>query len=150
MTQGISKSIEIKNSLYKKCLKNPSKKNQTIYKNYKNKFKNLIKLSKKDYFENQFIKYKNNNKMTWQTINRILNRNKNKERLPDKFQQNNSDVCFSDPVVIVNKFNEYFVNVGPNFTKSIKKNDTIKFENYVKGNYPESMFAEPIIEYEIL
>ena len=35
MTQGISKSIEIKNRLYKKCLKNPIKKNQTIYKNYK-------------------------------------------------------------------------------------------------------------------
>ena len=92
MTQGISKSIEIKNRLYKKCLKNPSKKNQTIYKNYKNKLKHLIKITKKDYFENQFIKYKNNNKMTWQTINRILNRNK--ERLPDTFQKKNSDVSF--------------------------------------------------------
>ena len=146
MTQGISKSIEIKNRLYKKCLKNPSKKNQTIYKNYKNKLKHLIKITKKDYFENQFIKYKNNNKMTWQTINRILNRNKNKERLPDTFQKKNSDVSCSDPVAIANKFNEYFVNVGPNLAKSIKKNDTIKFENYLKGNYPESMFAEPITE----
>ena len=47
MTQGISKSIEIKNRLYKKCLKNPSKINQTIYKNYKNKLKHLIKITKK-------------------------------------------------------------------------------------------------------
>ena len=39
MTQGISKSIGIKNRLYKKCLKNPSEKNKTIYKNYKNKLK---------------------------------------------------------------------------------------------------------------
>ena len=31
--------------------------------------------------------------------------------------------------------------------KVLKKNDTIKFENYLKGNYPESMFAEPITEY---
>ena len=52
--------------------------------------------------------------------------------------------------MIANKFNEYFVNVGPNLTKSIKKNDTIKFENYLKGNYPESVFAEPITEYEII
>ena len=72
MTQGISKSIGIKNRLYKKCLKNPSEKNKTIYKNYKNKLKHLIKISKKDYIENQFIKYKNNSKMTWQTINRLL------------------------------------------------------------------------------
>ena len=53
--------------------------------------------------------------------------------------------------MIANKFNEYFVNnVGPNLAKSIKKNDTIKFENYLKGNYPESMFAGPITEYEII
>ena len=42
MTQGISKSIGIKNRLYKKCLK--SEKNKTIYKNYKNKLKHLIKI----------------------------------------------------------------------------------------------------------
>ena len=52
--------------------------------------------------------------------------------------------------MIANKFNEYFVNVGPNLAKSIKKNDTIKFENYLEGNYPESMFAEPVTEYEII
>ena len=150
MTQGISKSIGIKNRLYKKCLKNPSEKNKTIYKNYKNKLKHLIKISKKDYFENQFIKYKNNSKMTWQTINKLLNRNKKKEKLSHVFQQKNSDINFSDPIVIANKFNEYFVNVGPNLAKGIRKNDTVSFEKYLKGNYRESMFAEPVTELEIL
>ena len=151
MTQGISKSIEIKNKLYKKYLKNPSVKSETTYKKYKNKLKHLIKITKKDYFESQFIKYKNNGKMTWLTINRILNRNnKKKEGLPDTFRENNSNVNYSDPIEIANKFNEYFVNVGPNLAKGIQQNDTIPFENYLKGNYRESMFTEPVTEYEIL
>ena len=71
--------------------------------------------------------------MTWQTINRILNRNNKKEGLPDTFRENNSNVNYSDPIEIANKFNEYFVNVGPNLAKGIQKNDTIPFENYLKG-----------------
>jgi hypothetical protein len=55
------------------------------------------------------------------------------------FQQKNSDINFSVPIVIANKFNEYFVNVGPNLAKGIWK-----------GNYRESIFAEPITEHEIL
>ena len=89
--------------------------------------------------------------MTWQTINRILNRNnKKKEGLPDTFREKNSNVNYSDPIEIANKFNEYFVNVGPNLAKGIQQNDTIPFENYLKGNYRESMFTEPVTEYEIL
>ena len=34
--------------------------------------------------------------------------------------------------------------------KGIQKNETIPFENYLKGNYRESMFTEPVTEYEIL
>ena len=67
--------------------------------------------------------------MTWQTINRILNRNnKKKEGLPDTFREKNSNVNYSDPIEIANKFNEYFVNVGPNLAKGIQQNDTIPFE----------------------
>ena len=78
-------------------------------------------MKKKDYFENQFIKYKNNVKLTWQTINQVLHRNKNKGRLSDSFREKNKDVSFPDPVVIANRFNEYFVNVGPNLAKKIQK-----------------------------
>ena len=62
MTTGISKPIEIKNRLYKKFLKNRNERNKSF--------------AKKDYFENLFIKYKNDIKMTWQTINRVLNQDK--------------------------------------------------------------------------
>ena len=48
MTQGISKSVEIKNRLYRKFLKNRNERNNNIYKKYKNKLNHLIKIAKKD------------------------------------------------------------------------------------------------------
>ena len=59
--------------------------------------------------------------MTWQTINQVLHRNKSKGRPPHTFRDKNKDVSFSDPVVIANRFNEYFVSAGPNLAKKISK-----------------------------
>ena len=79
--------------------------------------------------------------MTWQTINKLLNRNKKKEKLSHVFQQKNSDINFSDPVhVIANKFNEYFVNVGPTLAKGIRKNDTISLNIFKINDYLGCLF----------
>ena len=40
-----------------------------------------------------------------------------------------------DPKEIVNKFNDYFVNVGPNLANTIKQVDNSSFAKYHKGNY---------------
>jgi hypothetical protein len=49
-----------------------------------------------------------NTKQTEQTINKVLNRNKTREKLPDSFLQKNSNRNITDPIDIANKFNEYF------------------------------------------
>jgi hypothetical protein len=141
MTGGILKSISKKNQLYKNYLKNPSYRNEIKYKTYKNRLNHVIKTAKKVYYENQFLKYKNDIKMTWQTINEVLiNRSKTKSKLPDTFLQKYSNTNFTNPVDIANKFNEYFVNVGPQLAKKIPKVNDISYEDYLKGNYVESMF----------
>ena len=61
---------------------------QTI-KKYKNKLNHVIKNAKKAYYEKQFVKYKNNTKKTWQTINEILNINRTSKDLPDTILQKN-------------------------------------------------------------
>ena len=79
--------------------------------------------------------------MTWQTINKLLNRNKKKEKLSHVFQQKNTDINFSDPVhVITDKFNEYFVNVGPTLAKGIRKNDTISLNIFKINDYLSCLF----------
>jgi hypothetical protein len=71
-------------------------------------------------------------KMTWQTINKVLNRNKTREKLPDNFLQKNSNRNITDPIDIANKFNEYFVKIGPQLAKKITKNNNISHERYLR------------------
>ena len=87
--------------------------------------------------------------MTWRTISSILKRFKNKIKLPNSFSRKNSDNTYTEPLNIANKFNEYFVNVGQQLASKLPNNSEVSFENYLNGNYVESMFAEPITEYEM-
>ena len=41
------------------------------------------------------------------------------------------------------------MKIGPQLAKKISKNDNITYESYLNGNYVESMFIEPVIEYEL-
>jgi hypothetical protein len=41
------------------------------------------------------------------------------------------------------------VKIGPQLAKIIPKNDNITYESYLNGNYVESMFIEPVTEYEL-
>ena len=51
MTKCIIKSVRKKNKLYKQFLLHPNKRNENIYKKYKNKLNHVIKISKKMYYE---------------------------------------------------------------------------------------------------
>ena len=78
MTNCILKSVRNKNKLYKAFLRISTGKNENLYKNYKNKLNNIIEIAKKTYYEDQLIKYKQNSRMLWKTLNELVNRtNKN-------------------------------------------------------------------------
>ena len=72
------------------------------------------------YYEEQFIKHKQNTKMIWKTINELLNKPTRKKELPKEFLLSNSSSTTSNPIEIANKFNDYFVNLGPKLAKQIK------------------------------
>jgi N-acetylneuraminic acid mutarotase len=52
----------------------------------------------------------------------------------------------TDPFTIANKFNEYFVNVGP---RNSQQNTKRTINEYLSHNYKDSFFLEPITKYEI-
>ena len=62
--------------------------------------------------------------MTWRTINELLHRNKTKTKMPDAFLLKNSNINVTNPVDIANKFNEYFVSVGPQLAKKFLRTAT--------------------------
>jgi hypothetical protein len=65
----------------------------------------------------------------------VLNRNKTRKNPPDTFLQKSSNNNVTNPQEIANKFNEYFVYIGPQLAKKIPGNDNITYESYRNGNY---------------
>jgi hypothetical protein len=148
MTKCIAKSVKKKNTLYKKYLCHPTTNNEDKYKRYKNKLNHIIKIAKKKYYEEKLINYKHNTKLLWKTLNKIMNRHKNNNMLPREFNGKSPGEKISDPYTIANKFNNYFVNVGPGIARNIP-NSKRTFNEYLSNSYKNSFFLEAIANYEV-
>ena len=149
MTKCILKSVRNKNKLYKSFLKNPNCINKQKYIKYKNKLNHIIKKAKKIYYEEQLIRYKQNPKMMWKTLNELLNKTNKQYKLPKTFIKSDYLNIIEDPVEIANKFNDYFINIGPNLAKKIKSDNNDTFEKYLYGSYQSSLFLNVITEIEL-
>ena len=57
------------------------------------------------------------------------------------FLYNNSTIC--EPTQVSEKFNEYFVSVGSSLANKIPYNHR-KVQDYLKGNYIDSMLLSPV------
>ncbi len=81
-------------------------------------------------------------------MNYLIKPTKN-NKLTKTFVESNSSNIIEDPEEIANKFNDYFINIGPNLAKKIKCNDNDAFEKYLNGSYQSSLFLNAITENEL-
>ena len=118
VTKGIKKSSKSEQKLYEKFLKIKSPKYEKEYKDYKQLFKKIKKDSKRKYFQEKRSFYKNDIKNIWKTPEDVTGKTKiNENRLPKKIALENKEI--TDQKTIAEKFNEFFVNVGPNLASKI-------------------------------
>ena len=146
ISKGLKKSSKTKERLYKKFLKCPTKSNEEKYKTYRNKLNHLVRIAKKKYYNNKFFEAKNDIKSTWQTINELIGKKRSNKTLPTSFINENDTI--DNPKIIAQKFNEFFVNVGPNL--AAKFNNSNKFEIFLKGDYMNSIFLHNTSYNEII
>ena len=110
-------------------MKKKSPKNENVYKHYKQLFEKIKKDSKKTYFQEKRSFYKNDNKDTWKTLKDVIGKTKiNETRLPKKIALENKEI--SDQKTIAEKFNEFYVNVGPNLASKIPQ-DNNDYKSYL-------------------
>ena len=147
ITKGLLKSINKKNTLYKQYLKSPTNGNLQKFKTYKNKLTVLIRKSKRMHFFTKFEKTKNNMKQTWQAINDIIG-NGRKQPSQCKFKDESNNII-TNSHDISDKFNDFFVNVGPKLASSIQNTGKNYFD-YLHDMKSNSMFMKPIVELEIM
>ena len=66
--------------------------------------------------------------------------------LSDYFKEN--ETIISDVVEISNKFNEYFINVGPKLAERIQNND-VNFTTFLGEISVNSIFLDAVTEKEV-
>jgi exonuclease III len=153
ITNGILRSLKFKDKLYKKLkctplnsrLYNTLKSNLKTYTSILNK---IIRNAKKDYYFKVFHKYSADSKKTWETINELLSRNSTKNDLPEYFMVNGKQI--TKLIEIANKFNEFFVNIGPKLSSSINIDGKKNYSSYLTKHISSHFKFKSITEQETL
>ena len=79
-------------------------------------------------------KHKNDAKKTWDTIKIIINKSNNKKSIPQALLINDEEI--TDQVSIVNKFNDFFADIGPSLASKIDTTGKKHFQVYLSKNIP--------------
>ena len=135
MTAGLLRCCLKKEKLYKAFKKKPNITNENKYKKYINMLGKLIRIAGKNYYAlKKFESSTCNIKKTWQIIKKIINKTINLNFV-DSFKLNK--VTISNKQAIVNKFNEYFVDIGPALAEKIPP-PSDSHDSFLKNNYKNS------------
>ena len=134
ITTGIVKSIKYRDTLYKKLkILDPDTPeydiNKTNLDTYNKILKKNIRMAKQKYYKNEFDRYKNDIKKTWECINNILQNKKSKQQYPKSFLINGTKI--SDRHIVADKFNKYFTLIGPELATKIDSSNKKPFDSYL-------------------
>ena len=143
LTNCLRKSIRQK-KLDIKAKARPTLNNEITYKRYKNKLLKILKQAEKLHYQELFGKYRTNLKKTWQIIKVLINKQRSislqkKFKFGDEIITNSQQIC--------EKFNDFFINIGPNLNKDIPCQNKLAVD-YVE-KIPESIFLNPVDENEV-
>ena len=90
--------------------------NENTYENYRNKLHKLLKNADRSYYNEQILTKENNIRKTWNIMKSIIDKNKSEQNKQTKFMLSDGSVT-DDKQTVAEKFNDFFVNVGPNQAK---------------------------------
>ena len=139
-------TIKKKNKLYVISKKHPTARNEQVYKTYKNRLNKILKAAEKEYFSKQLEQNKSNMKRTWDIIKHVINRNKRKSA-QEKFKLSNGEIT-CDKYVVCNKFNNFFVNIGPQLAANIENQNIIP-ESYLQNRQLNTIVLAPVTPEEV-
>ena len=142
ITAVISKSTEFRYNLYKRlklcAVDSPEydayKNNLKVYQGYLNQ---CMRTAKKEYYVNEFTKYENDIRKTWDALKGIICKNKMKSKFPPFFMDMGQQT--SGDKNIAGKFNEYFTQIGPSLANSIDIANKTTFGTYLKKPISSSL-----------
>ena len=145
LSDGIKKSIKMKNKLYLNQLQNPSVSNIEKYKVYKTHLNRLLRISERKHYEETLKENKYNSRKLWSVLRDVINKKKSSP-VPTQFMINGKKE--SDKGAIANKFNLYFTNIGNDLAKKIPLT-ALDPLSYINRTIPESIFLAEVNSKEV-
>ena len=143
----IQKMIRVRDRLFKRLKRSDDQLVKDSYKKIRNQVTTALNESKASYYYNYFQSNSNNMKQLWTGIKSIINIKKSNANVITKIKDSNGDIT-SDPAVIANVFNKFFVNVSHNVTKSIPRSKKSPM-CFMGKRVNDSLFISPYVAFEI-
>ena len=116
------------------------------YELYRNQLRKLLRVAEKKHYADRISENKHNSNRLWMITKSVINRNK-KTKFQDKFKFNDGSYT-TDMKIICEKFNDFFINVGPSLSKQIPPQNSSP-DDYIKTKAVYSLYLEPVTESEI-
>ena len=91
---------------------------QMLFKRYRNKIVDLLKITKEAYYKNYFQENRKNSRALWSRINEIIYSKKSSKTIPPS-SISVEGKTISDPQNIAENFNNFFTSIGKNIQKKI-------------------------------
>ena len=141
LSDSLKRCIKHKNRLYYKSVKVRTAYNELMYTTYRNKLKNILGKAEQDYYAKLLEANKSNMRKTWSIIKQVINKKK-QSKCETEFKLNDESTT-TDQNVISEKFNDFFINIGPNLAAKIPP-QTITPEHYLGTPTPSCLLLEPV------
>ena len=106
-----------KNKLYYKSIKCKTAYKEIMYTSYRNKLKHILLKAEENHYVSLLESYKSNMKITWGILKEIINKNKVR-KIQEQIKLSDGSVT-SNKLIISEKSNEFFINIGPTLAKKI-------------------------------
>ena len=115
------------------------------YKRHRNALTSLMRTTERRYNEDQLELYKNDLRKVWKIMKEVIGKT-NDSRKQDLEMFVDGSIS-KDPKTIVNAFNDYFVDIGPQLASRI--NSDVNPMSYISADSKKSIFIPYVTEYEI-
>ena len=103
-------------------------------------------MTERKYYSNLLYEHKSDLKKSWNILKKVLNKHGTKS-VNCKFKYR--DKIIDDKELIAEKFNDFFINIGPTLANNIPKNKNTPLM-YLKNKITDSLFLAPVTENEVI
>ena len=141
LNADLKKRIRIKNKLYYRAKQSNNIDDERAYKEYRNITEKDIEKFRKKYFQDLLDNRYNSIKNIWKTLNNLCSYNNNK-RKSGISHLSTAKGEIRNNLDIAEEFNNYFINIGKDLASAFP-DGKLDYENYLKGNFLNSMFVTP-------